>query len=174
MSSTRAWQECPFQAVCKAWLSVCISTRALMECPGQAASKAWLLVVTSTRALNTWYCHLVYITWLSVLGSTRVLNEWLCQAACNAWTFGWMFDQSLENMILPSNLQCLTLDHRFNQSQTNTWPVVKTVWKTWLLAMPLIRALTQWPSQASCNVLTLVGGSIIVSTTWRCRAIWKI
>ena len=88
-----------------------ISIRALTECPCQAICKAWPLATISIRALT----------------------EWLCQTICKVYrTSGNDFNQSLDRVHLPSNLQSLTFSDAFNRSLDSPW---LSLWicKVWAL-----------------------------------------
>ena len=87
----------------------------------------------SIRAWTEWLCPGICKAWPLATISIRALTEWLCQTICKVCrTSGNDFNQSLDRVHLPSNLQRLTFSDAFNQSLDSPW---LSLWicKVWAL-----------------------------------------
>ena len=172
--STKASIEWPCRATCKAWLSewsvqpkpwwrdlaeqlakldfrIYGSTKALMEWPCRATCKAWLSGIW-LQPKPRWIDLVEQLAKLDfrTIRSTKASIEWPCRATCKAWLSECKFNQSLDGVTLPSNLQSLTFG---DIVQPKPWwsdlaeQLAKLDFRRWCST----KALMEWPCRATCK-----------------------
>ena len=117
-SKLEFWQEC--------------STKAWSGWPCHRVFKAWVLAVSvSTKAWSGWPCHRVFKAWV-LAGFQPKPGAGDLAIESSKLEFWWSFNQSLEQVTLPSSLQSLRLWWAVSTKAWSGWPCHR-VFKAWVL-----------------------------------------